>query len=149
MGIFFRGCISYGSYVSSEHARIGKAVTDASLYYESVNWIGISLSPLAYQKLQSEYKINIKEKGNSGFDGLKLFRSYEIPLKMGNEFGYALHLKKIEEKYYNKKDDDLYTKLYNKLLDADSHDVSLKYRNTLLFLISDESTNKPLMPKSL
>ena len=73
----------------------------------------------------------------------------KIPLKMGNEFGYALHLKKIEEKYYNKKDDDLYTKLYNKLLDADSHDVSLKYRNTLLFLISDESTNKPLMPKSL
>ena len=149
MGIFFRGCISYGSYVSSEHARIGKAVTDASLYYESANWIGISLSPLAYQKLQSEYKINIKEKGNSGFDELKLFRSYEIPLKMGNEFGYALHLKKIEEKYYNKNDGDLYTKLYNRLLDADSHDVSLKYRNTLLFLISDESTNKPLMPKSL
>ena len=147
MGIFFRGCISYGAYVNSKHARIGKAVTDASSYYESANWIGISLSPLAYQKLQLEYKKNMKEKGNPGFEKLELFRSYEIPLKIGNEFGYALHLSKIEEKYYKKNDGDLYTKLYNKLLNADNHDVSLKYRNTLLFLRSDESTNKPLIPK--
>ena len=147
MGIFFRGCISYGAYVNSKHACIGRAVNDASAYYESTNWIGISLSPLAYQKLQLEYKTNMKEKGNPGFERLKLFRSYEIPLKIGNEFGYALHLRKIEEKYYKKNDGSLYTKLYDKLLNADNHDVSLKYRNTLLFLRSDESTNKPLIPR--
>ena len=148
MGIFFRGCISYGSYVNSEHARIGKAVTDASLYHESTNWIGVSLSPLAYQKLQSVYKTNMKNNKDSGFDKLYTFRSYVIPLKCGSELGYALYLDRLW-RHYKGNNNKLYDILYDGLLGAINHDVSLKYRNTLLFLNSDESTNKPLFPKSI
>lgn len=45
--IYLRGVISTGEFYQSTKMAVGPAIDDAATYYESPNWIGISVTPTA------------------------------------------------------------------------------------------------------
>jgi hypothetical protein len=56
-GILYRGAIGYGEYLinKDENTVIGSATTDAASWYESIEMIGIIMTPRCYMKFLADY----------------------------------------------------------------------------------------------
>ena len=134
--IFFRGCISYGKYMENDYAGIGEAVNDAAESHNIANWVGISVAPLLYKKIHKELRDDDSE--DPFFNKLTSFIEYNIPLKSGTELGYVLDLHALWGKFYTKRK-GLYEILYNKLCNMNKHSASLKYRNTLMYIMTRQN----------
>ena len=72
-GVYFRGVISLGQFLSSDELIVGPAVDEAATWYQYPEWFGISLAPSAYFGLE-----RIIERGA---DVSRWFISYPVPMK--------------------------------------------------------------------
>jgi len=144
-GFFFRGCVSVGDLYIGEKTIIGPPVDEAAQYYTLPQWVGISLSPSAYNILR---KSNPKQILEFGYGDVYL--PYKIPTKLGLENGFAINLplaylstKDTFTMELNLKAPELLDELFESELDKVSDiEASLKIRNTLDFIKHAEEINK-------
>lgn len=92
--IFFRGCLSFGRIFVGDQIIIGPAIDEAVQYFESSEWIGVSLTPSAIDAIRKpSFQKLIK------FEKYKdYFVKYKIPMKTKiQRNGYALNIKRDYE----------------------------------------------------
>lgn len=139
--IFLRGCISVGQIFSSDKMIIGKAIDEAAEYYMMPNWVGLTMSPSAYNAIQRLRRENKLEKDR--YDK-NLFIDYDIPLKIGIEKGIAVNYlsrldvgwgKKFYEEAFGFTTKEEVKEIFQKELESLTDlNASLKIRNTIEFI---------------
>lgn len=72
---FFRGVMVFGAFSRSTRMLIGPAVDEAAQYYETANWIGLSLSP------STRWILNNSRNESDYLRNPELIVSYKIPQK--------------------------------------------------------------------
>jgi len=123
MGIYFRGCISFGTFYTSKRMMIGPAIDEAAEYYTMPEWVGVSTAPSAHIGLNKIADI-VRD--------LNLFIRYDIPLKNGIERnGWALNWPSGDREEGITRMRKMV--LNRKLSKSADVGISFKYRNTIDF----------------
>lgn len=130
--IFFRGCISAGDFYRSSKRRaiIGPAIDEASQYYTTAEWLGISLAPSANLVLYGDNTIQ-----NFGYV------RYNLPMKTGIESN-AIVLNWVQRIMEKGALANVRQKLLDHIKTATDVSIAFKYRNTLDFVDSIERISK-------
>ena len=131
-GIFFRGCISFGEFYSSEKIIIGPAIDEAAQYYELPQWIGVSATPSFFNLIENSSKFQQKDR----------LTKWDIPLKQGIEkkgwvinWTEAVDSKAVSKHLFKTKNKISFEQILNtQLQETNDLRASLKIRNTIEFL---------------
>lgn len=87
-GVPARGCISFGKLYSQQKKNIfiGPVLIDAYIYGEKLNWIGLSLSPVAENELSSTGSIKIINENYKSITNESILRSNNFGTPKGFHF---------------------------------------------------------------
>lgn len=75
--MFFRGAMTFGSFLHQENTFIGPAIDDVASWYEAANWIGVQTTPkTSYYVDRSQALVFTVKTGSN-----PCFIKYDVPLK--------------------------------------------------------------------
>jgi len=140
--IFFRGVIGYGDFIFDNEQKIamGNVIDEVSGWYESCDWIGISLSPSAQYVLEYLFSVNDTEHHPKALKNIKnRFIEYnDLPVKdnMPKVCKYAFCWYKRKNKNINKenyeKTLDLFSNMKHEPLYAKKYYEAIKFLKNCL-----------------